>query len=117
MSGTELDIMKEIHRIKQENDKFLKALFALNPQDIEYVKRFILIMNDSQEKVQYNQEEKVRKEFQNHICKVMPYNLRKWLYLYIIAGSVPLNIWSKTFRRRIIIQGLQSKQPISIIDE
>ena len=57
-----------------DNDKWLKAMFVNNPTDLDAVKKFILVLNDAQGKVHFSLEDRLRKEFALHTCKIMTYN-------------------------------------------
>ena len=74
VNGHEPEIVREIQRIKMDNDKWLKAMFINNPTDLDAVKKFILVLNDAQGKVHFSQEDKLRKDFAHHTCKIMTYN-------------------------------------------
>jgi ribosomal protein S6 len=53
VSGTD-DVVKEIQKMKADNEKIIRSMFVNNDKDIDQVKKFILVLNDAQAATGFN---------------------------------------------------------------
>lgn len=108
LSGQEQHVVKEIEQLKLQTDKLIRIMYQNNTSDLESVKKIILVLNDAQEVVQYESVDQINKEFQNHTCKILKFNLPQ---------SIETTNWARLAYTRYFFEGEVPKKPLAILDD